>query len=299
LAKKRIKRKYKRKSRNLLPIAAVICIIIIIILLINLLSTPSVAAIVNGEKITEKEVDDYYDRIPEQFQQFITKYDILEQLINEKVLLQEASKQNITVTDDEINTIINNVIQQSGLTKKEFEQRLKEQDLTMEKMFEYYKTQLTITKLLNKTILSNMNSSDQYALTQAVQLYLEQLKANSEIKIFMTNPSTELTTNAIAQMSAVENCISNYNITKDTIIFIHSNYCPHCQKMIPIVQELEQEGYSFYWAETSDQEANEMMNNCLSSLMTGYVPQFICPATKEEHTGEMSKEDLREFAESC
>lgn len=84
-----------------------------------------------------------------------------------------------------------------------------------------------------------------------------------------------------------------------TVVFVHSNYCPHCRDMMPIVEELEKEGYKFYWAESSDSEAGEIVSNCFSDLLSGYVPQFICPATGEERTGAMSKAELKEFAGGC
>lgn len=84
-----------------------------------------------------------------------------------------------------------------------------------------------------------------------------------------------------------------------TVIFVHSNSCPHCRNMMPIIEELEKEGYNFYWAEGSDSEARGVIDNCFGDLLSGYVPQFICPATGEERTGEMSKDELRAFADKC
>ena len=84
-----------------------------------------------------------------------------------------------------------------------------------------------------------------------------------------------------------------------TVVFVHSNSCPHCRNMVPIIEELEEEGYGFYWAESSDSEARDVINNCFSDLVGGYVPQFICPATGREQTGAMSKDNLKEFADDC
>ena len=84
-----------------------------------------------------------------------------------------------------------------------------------------------------------------------------------------------------------------------TVVFVHSNGCPHCRNMVPIIEELENEGYGFYWAESSDSESREMVNSCFAELLGGYVPQFICPATGKEQTGGMSKEELKKFADSC
>lgn len=84
-----------------------------------------------------------------------------------------------------------------------------------------------------------------------------------------------------------------------TVVFVHSNSCPHCRSMMPIIEELEKEGYKFYWAESSDNEAREIINNCFSDLLSGYVPQFICPKTGKEQTGGMGKDELKGFADSC
>ena len=300
--KTKIARKNKNKP-NFLPVYMGIAALIIIFILINILSSSSTAAIVNGEQITMAEIDDYYAKIPEQYQQFISKSDILDQLISEKILLQEAAKNNIVTSDSEIDSLIDDAIFQSNMTQQEFEQRLKEQQLSLEEMKTYYKNQLTITKLLNQTILNNISSFDQDALRQATQLYLEQLKNNSKIEIKMSDYSSyelqdSLTTSSSSPITAAA-CLSDYGVSDRTIIFIHSNSCPHCQTMIPIVRELESEGYSFYWAESSNQEASSIANICLVDLMNGYVPQFICPLTGNEKTGAMSQEDLKTFADNC
>ncbi len=91
-------------------------------------------------------------------------------------------------------------------------------------------------------------------------------------------------------------CFSN---SPGTVVFIHSNSCPHCVRMKPVIEELEGEGYSFYSAESSDTEAREIISSCLSDMLSGYVPQFVCPSTGVEKTGSMSKEELKAFADSC
>ena len=84
-----------------------------------------------------------------------------------------------------------------------------------------------------------------------------------------------------------------------TVVFVHSNSCPHCNSMKPIIEELEEEGYGFYWAESSDSEARNVINSCFGDLLGGYVPQFICPATGKEQTGAMTKGELKKFADDC
>jgi thiol-disulfide isomerase/thioredoxin len=93
-----------------------------------------------------------------------------------------------------------------------------------------------------------------------------------------------------------ENCFSE---DPSTVVFVYSNSCPYCNNMKPIIEELEKEGYKFYWAESSDSEARDIVSSCFNDLLSGYVPQFICPKTGKEQTGAMSKADLKKFADDC
>jgi parvulin-like peptidyl-prolyl isomerase len=94
-------------------------------------------------------------------------------------------------------------------------------------------------------------------------------------------------------------CYDGYNITANTVIFYHASWCPHCQTMMPIVEELESEGYKFLWVETSSGENTEAIDACFSDVIQGGVPEFICAGTKEYKLGSMSKENLKGFADKC
>ncbi len=123
----------------------------------------------------------------------------------------------------------------------------------------------------------------------------KELNKNKELSINIpVNPSITNTT-----MSDVSRCFNNYGKSGDTVLFVHSDYCPHCKNMMPIIRDLENEGYKFYWAEGSDSQAEEIITNCFSNLLSGYVPQFICPGNSKEYTGEMDKLTLKKFADDC
>lgn len=94
-------------------------------------------------------------------------------------------------------------------------------------------------------------------------------------------------------------CFSEYGESPETVVFVHSNSCPHCNNMKPIIKELEDEGYGFYWAESSDIQAVNMVSSCFGDLISRYVPQFICPKTGVEQTGAMTKAQLKEFSDGC
>ena len=119
-----------------------------------------IAASINGEIITLDELTKVYNRLPSQTRDVVTKEDLLEQMINEKILLMEAKRQAITVSDDEIETFLDNLITQSEVSEEEFNQRLVSQGITQEETKDEIKKQLTITKLYEKEIRSEEHTSE-------------------------------------------------------------------------------------------------------------------------------------------
>jgi len=431
-----ISKKKKRKNNNYVILAVIGIVILCAIgtiwyFNINKDLPKDTAATVNGESITIQNINEQYDRVPKEYKQIITKEMLLNQSINELLLLQEAKKEGISITAEKLSEVMDNLIAQSGIPKEDFDKTLEEQNLTREFLEDYYKKQLTMNDLLNKTVLSKIivstseikeyyennknefvvpeqirarhilvNSSEEaeeileelnkgadfielaknksigpsasqggdlgyfasgqmvkefedaaFALnvgelspvvkTQfgyhiiklldkksetitkleevmeeieaklkqekqnaAVTDYLEGLRDRSNIKIFKEGFNGEKEVLSVSKSAPVtasavsDECIKNYDLKKDTIVFVYSDSCPHCSKMKPLVKELEGEGYSFYWAGGSDANSYEMLNACFADVMKGYVPQFICP-NGVEHTGEMSIENLREFADKC
>ncbi len=118
------------------------------------------AATVNYEDITIPELDKRYDLFPPEYQQLISKKDVLDQMIDELILLQEAHKANLEVKDEEIDEFIANMLIQNQRTMQEFEQSLESTDMRMDEARDYYRKSILLNKLLNQTIFSLLDVSD-------------------------------------------------------------------------------------------------------------------------------------------
>jgi len=88
-----------------------------------------------------------------------------------------------------------------------------------------------------------------------------------------------------------------------TLLMFHGRECPHCKKMMPIVDRLEQEtGVRFEKREVWHDETNAdlMRSNraALSSKCGGQlrVPAFFNADTKDAVCGEMEYEKLKDWA---
>lgn len=163
-------RKEKKSNKSIYVIAALLAILIIIMLglIFYIKSLTKIAATVNGEKITYSDVESQYSKVPKGYRLFISKDQILDQIIQERLLMQEAKKQGIIVTDNEAKIFVEESLSESGTDMSKLDSALKSQNLTFNDVIEFYKLQLTITKLFNKTILSKVNVSD-----EAARMYYE------------------------------------------------------------------------------------------------------------------------------
>jgi parvulin-like peptidyl-prolyl isomerase len=108
-----------------------------------------VAASVNGEKILIKDVD----RVVAQqlsgqqntlspLQQAMARIQALDNLITQEALYQQAKKENIVPSEDEVNKAIQNSKVENGLTEEKFQEELKKTNLNEEQFRQSIRKQL-------------------------------------------------------------------------------------------------------------------------------------------------------------
>lgn len=163
------KPKKKKRKSNLYLIMVIIAIVVIAAVIFYIktggFKTTSktkegFAAMVNNEGITLKELDENYAKIPEQYKMFVTKEQLLSQLVDEKILMQEAKKQGLEATEKDVDEAIQNTLTQNLITMEQFEALVKQQNLSMDELREDYKKQILISKLLEKEVTSKVNASE-------------------------------------------------------------------------------------------------------------------------------------------
>ena len=96
-----------------------------------------------------------------------------------------------------------------------------------------------------------------------------------------------------------ETCFAAYGLDPRTPIFAYKPTCPYCEQMIPIIRDLENRGYSFRWVDRTNQDENKMLYACLGGTVANFVPQLICPNTRNERQGVLTENEIVAFAEAC
>ncbi|WP_350449048.1 SurA N-terminal domain-containing protein [Paracidobacterium acidisoli] len=127
--------------------------------------TPDTLASVNGKPILRGEVETIYQnnlgnshQQPSKVQADIVRLNILRQLIDEEILMQRAARMNLSATDEEVDSKLNEI--KAPFTQEEFQKRLDSQHLTLDDLKKEIRRSKTEEKLFNKEINSRINITD-------------------------------------------------------------------------------------------------------------------------------------------
>ena len=128
----------------------------------------SVMAVVNHHSITKSEIDrelkPTFEKLHAAYQgrayrQLIAslEYNVMMKKINERLELEEADRIGLSVTDDEVDRAINDIMQKNNITEKwQLENALATQGLTFQQYRHKLKKQLTVMKLVNQEVRSTV-----------------------------------------------------------------------------------------------------------------------------------------------
>ncbi len=131
--------------------------------------TEKILAVINGEIITQTDVDEILGPIYIQYQSTyqgkdlqkkleIAKTDILDQLIEDKLMLQQAKKEELQIDEKEIDRLLDGV-KSNFQSPEEFDNVLSTRNITLSDLKKSYTEQLLIKKLVNKEVLSKITIS--------------------------------------------------------------------------------------------------------------------------------------------
>jgi len=125
-----------------------------------------VMATVNGRKITRTEVQKFYDaqvagspQQPSAEQADTLRLKTLSDLIDNEILMQRAEKLGLLATDEEVNARLTEI--KAPFTQEQFDQRLKERQISLDDFKKDLRRSLTIDKVLNKEVTSKINVTDE------------------------------------------------------------------------------------------------------------------------------------------
>jgi parvulin-like peptidyl-prolyl isomerase len=171
----------KKKNSKVKPTIVTIAIVLLIaagiaglyyrgLIRFKMPETKDIAATVNGEEITQQELDVQYELFftlvgyPEEYKEQITKEVYLNQMVVEELMLQEAEKIGVSpllVSDKQLKESLDAYLKANGLALKQLAESLVDKGLTTEDLELYFKKQIAINNFLNETMLGKMTVTEE------------------------------------------------------------------------------------------------------------------------------------------
>jgi parvulin-like peptidyl-prolyl isomerase len=179
--------------------------------------TGTVVATVNGEEITFDDVTSIQQSYMQQGQQLLEE-EAIEQLIDQKILIQEAQQQGFMQTDEEAESTIETILLEQNSTLEEYKQQLKQQGLSYEEQLQEYKNQAAIQNYLNDVFKNeNFSVTDEEAINY-YEIYQQQSEQEvppyedleSQIKDYLRQQKQQEAINALVQELREDADIKHY-----------------------------------------------------------------------------------------
>jgi peptidyl-prolyl cis-trans isomerase SurA len=123
-------------------------------------------AMVDGQNITRAEVDKFYRTQlnpdapePSQDEALSLKLNILDELINNRILLEQAKKLGLEAADGEVEDKFTEF--KSPYTEDEFQRQLKSRGYTVDDLRSDIRQQISIQKVINREVVAKITVTDQ------------------------------------------------------------------------------------------------------------------------------------------
>ncbi len=191
----------KERMYGVFALGMLIVLSVIFILVKTNVKSSDIAAYVNGEPITIQELDKVKLALGSQA---IDDNAVLEQLINQKLIIQAAKTSGIAVDDSEFNITLQSYLDQSGMNQEELVSQLKAKDIPFAEFKKDVLERLIIYKYINQTIMQHINVT--YAdLKEYYDTNIEAFKSPERVNAahILVN-SSELANEVLDKLSAGE-----------------------------------------------------------------------------------------------
>ncbi len=116
-----------------------------------------VLAVVNGYEITRAAFNSQLNLIPPSYRSVMTDDQILQEMINEQLIVQDAQRLGLTPSKSDIDRAYQNLLVQGNLTAQQLEENIASYGLTVDDLRSMLARQLTIDKVIAQEVDAKVN----------------------------------------------------------------------------------------------------------------------------------------------
>ncbi len=284
--------------------------------------TGLIVAKVNEEEITLTEVEKHYQQYEAYYQ---NKGEALNSSITTILLEQEAKKRGLEVTKEEIETLIEENLAQTGMSREELDELLSVQGISYEGFIENTRRTMLVNKLLEEELFSHITVEEEEVETfyEENEDYFEQenrtyeqsreeieelLRERKKQEIIMGGAvqvyvgRLEKEANVTLYTDKLYSCAEKQGL-ENKLVFYYAEGSSRSEKMKEVMRTIESENPEIiidWWkAGTESTKTNqEKLEKCYK-LDWKRVPQLICLRTGTSLIGEAPEKEAIKLVQNC
>jgi len=124
-----------------------------------------IVAVVNGDMITSRELDravkpefigQQIDPAKKPEMAAMVRKAVLDRMINEKLLYQQAEKDGITVTDEQVEKAFEAIVAESGLSREAFLAKVKKEGMSEKMLRDQARTHIVSQQVMNRNVVKKV-----------------------------------------------------------------------------------------------------------------------------------------------
>lgn len=154
------------KGPRWLIVVLTIIVVVGIVVAIKSMSGPSepvdpIVVTVNTQNMYQSYVDRKYNELGPTLREAITYDEFVEQLVDQRILVQQAQLKGLKVDPSEVMQQYNLLLKEEGMTKEEFREDLFKKNLTEDDVLSTINNNLLIDKLIQNSVVPNIKVTNQ------------------------------------------------------------------------------------------------------------------------------------------
>ncbi len=217
----------------------------------RLFGSGDVVAIVNGEEITrqelatEKALFATMSTLTQGRQvQPPSDFDMLNQMIADRLKYQEASSAGISVSEGTVESQLNDLEAQAGFTDAQVRSALQQAGLDISVLKDWLQRQLIINQYVNNVVVQNAPAEQQQA---AARSWANTLQTQADVEIKLSSGDTQQTAKVgepapdftLRTPDGESVSLSDYR-GKTVLVNFWATWCPPCKTEMPDMEQLYQ-----------------------------------------------------------
>ena len=146
------------KIEHIISVLIAIAVIFAVYTAFNVVNSQSdpIVAKANGESIYLSDINIQWNQLPPEYKEGRQKEEIVESAITQTLVLLEAKKLDITATETEVETFVQEILTQTQTPEEDFYARAEELGISKEKIKKLFKDRIISNKLFQKVLAEDL-----------------------------------------------------------------------------------------------------------------------------------------------